>query len=69
MIVNLLAALASATGLDAPAPGGWVNFRVIDEGSWGSSGRVLSVHDLLTSGVFTEEKVAAIRATTPRFAS
>lgn len=67
VITNLLAALAAATGLQTPAPGWWINFRVIDEGSWGSSGRVLSVHDLLASGVFTDEKVAAIKATTPRF--
>jgi hypothetical protein len=35
---------------------------VIDEGSWGSSGGVLSVLPLLDSGVFTEERVKAVRA-------
>ncbi|APA98321.1 hypothetical protein [Nocardia seriolae] len=35
---------------------------MIDEGSWGSRGGVLSVLDLLASGVFTEQKAAAVRA-------
>ncbi|HUG21388.1 hypothetical protein [Piscinibacter sp.] len=35
--------------------------RAIDEGSWGSRGTVLSVLDLLASGVFTPERVAEIR--------
>ncbi|WP_329544389.1 tautomerase enzyme [Streptomyces sp. NBC_01356] len=61
VIERLLAALAEACGLSAPAPAWWVNFRVIDEGSWGSSGGVLSVLSLLGSGVFTEEKIKAIR--------
>jgi hypothetical protein len=39
-----------------------VTFRVIDEGSWGSRGGVLSILDLLSSGVFTPERTAAIRA-------
>lgn len=38
-----------------------MNFRVIDEGSWGSRGGVLSILDLLDSGVFTQEKAAAVR--------
>lgn len=62
VIERLLAAMADACGLSAPSPAWWVNFRVIDEGSWGSSGGVLSVFSLLGTGVFTEEKVAAIRA-------
>ncbi|MFJ7295779.1 tautomerase family protein [Streptomyces collinus] len=62
VIERVLAALAAACGLDEPAPGWWVNFRVIDEGSWGSSGGVLSVLPLLRSGVFTEERVKAVRA-------
>ncbi|MEV7864935.1 hypothetical protein AB0P17_02250 [Streptomyces sp. NPDC088124] len=45
-----------------PSPTWWVTFRVIDEGSWGSDGGVLSVLSLLGSGVFTKEKVKAIRA-------
>ncbi|MEV0487810.1 hypothetical protein AB0I69_45325 [Streptomyces sp. NPDC050508] len=61
VIERVLAAMAEACGLQAPSPAWWVNFRVIDEGSWGSSGGVLSVLSLLDSGVFTEEKVKAIR--------
>ncbi|MGW3124521.1 hypothetical protein ACWDBW_46775 [Streptomyces sp. NPDC001107] len=51
-----------ARGLPEPSPTGWVDFRVIDEGSWGSGGRTLSILSLLESGVFTEEKAGAIRA-------
>ncbi|WP_216588715.1 tautomerase family protein [Streptomyces brasiliscabiei] len=62
VIERVLAALAVACGLEKPAPAWWVNFRVIDEGSWGSSGGVLSVLPLLESGVFTEERIKAVRA-------
>ena len=62
VIRNLLAAMAEACGLSEPAPAWWVMFRVIDEGSWGSRGGVLSILDLLASGVFTPERVTAIRA-------
>lgn len=62
VIERVLAALAEACALPKPSPAWWVNFRVIDEGSWGSSGGVLSVLSLLDSGVFTEEKAKAIRA-------
>jgi phenylpyruvate tautomerase PptA (4-oxalocrotonate tautomerase family) len=62
VIERVLAALATACGLDKPAPAWWVNFRVIDEGSWGSSGGVLSILPLLESGVFTEERAKAVRA-------
>lgn len=62
VIERILAALADACDLAKPSPTWWVNFRVIDEGSWGSSGGVLSVLSLLDSGVFTEEKAKAIRA-------
>jgi phenylpyruvate tautomerase PptA (4-oxalocrotonate tautomerase family) len=65
VIERVLAAMADACGLEKPAPAWWVNFRVIDEGSWGSSGGVLSVLSLLDSGVFTEEKAAAIRDSLP----
>ncbi|MFD6995910.1 4-oxalocrotonate tautomerase family protein [Streptomyces mirabilis] len=61
VIERILAALAEACGLPEPSPAWWVNFRIIDEGSWGSSGGVLSVLSLLDSGVFTEEKIKAIR--------
>ncbi|WP_255441466.1 hypothetical protein [Actinoplanes sp. ATCC 53533] len=37
-------------------------FRVIDEGSWGSRGGVLSVLDLLDPRVFTTERITAIRS-------
>jgi phenylpyruvate tautomerase PptA (4-oxalocrotonate tautomerase family) len=62
VIERVLAALADTCGLAQPSPAWWVNLRVIDEGSWGSSGGVLSVLSLLDSGVFTEEKVKAVRA-------
>ncbi|MEU1406622.1 tautomerase enzyme [Streptomyces sp. NPDC005728] len=62
VIERVLAATADACGLAEPSPAWWVNFRVIDEGSWGSSGGVLSVLSLLDSGVFTEGKAEAIRA-------
>ncbi|MFJ9007161.1 tautomerase enzyme [Streptomyces canus] len=62
VIERVLAAMAAACGLEKPSPTWWVNFRVIDEGSWGSSGGVLSVLPLLDSGVFTEERVKAVRA-------
>lgn len=61
-IADTLHAMAAACGLDQAPPGWWVNFRVIDEGSWGSRGGVLSILDLLDSGAFTEERAAAIRA-------
>lgn len=61
VIERILAALAEACGLPGPSPAWWVNFRVIDDGSWGSSGGVLSILSLLDSGVFTDEKVKAIR--------
>jgi phenylpyruvate tautomerase PptA (4-oxalocrotonate tautomerase family) len=62
VIERVLAVLAAACGLEKPSPAWWINFRVIDEGSWGSSGGVLSVLPLLDSGVFTEERVKAVRA-------
>ncbi|MFI2200274.1 4-oxalocrotonate tautomerase family protein [Streptomyces sp. NPDC020192] len=62
VIERVLAALAEAAGLPEPSPAWWVNFRVIEEGSWGSRGGVLSVLSLLGSGVFSEEKAQAIRA-------
>ncbi|PJI96116.1 phenylpyruvate tautomerase PptA (4-oxalocrotonate tautomerase family) [Acidovorax sp. 69] len=61
VIENTLSAMTSACGLNAPSPTWWVNFRVIDEGSWGSRGRVTSILDLLASGVFTTTKAEAIR--------
>jgi hypothetical protein len=62
VVERVLAAMAGACGLGKPSPAWWVNFRTIDEGSWGASGGVLSILSLLGSGVFTEEKAKAIRA-------
>ncbi|MEU6600103.1 tautomerase enzyme [Streptomyces flaveolus] len=56
VIKRVLAAMADACGPTEPSPAWWVTFRVIDEGSWGSRGAVLSVLSLLDSGVFTEER-------------
>ncbi|WP_234317076.1 tautomerase enzyme [Streptomyces sp. NRRL WC-3744] len=61
VIKRVLAAMADACGPAEPSPAWWVTFRVIDEGSWGSRGAVLSVLSLLDSGVFTEEKAEAVR--------
>ncbi|MDX3523057.1 tautomerase enzyme [Streptomyces scabiei] len=61
VIERVLAAMAAACGVPEPSPTWWVTFRVVDEGSWGSGRGVLSVLSLLDSGVFTEEKAAAIR--------
>ncbi|MEE1832952.1 tautomerase enzyme [Streptomyces sp. SP17KL33] len=62
VIERILAALTEACGVAQPSPAWWVTFRVVDEGSWGAGGGVLSVLSLLDSGVFTEEKAEAIRA-------
>jgi phenylpyruvate tautomerase PptA (4-oxalocrotonate tautomerase family) len=62
VIRNVLARLAEACGMQAPAPTWWVNFEIIEEGSWGSRGGVLSILQLLDSGVFTPERIEAIRA-------
>jgi hypothetical protein len=63
VIRNLLAALADACEMEAPSPAWWVNFRVIEEGCWGSRGGVLSFLDILDQGgsVFPPERAAAIR--------
>ncbi|MEV4360775.1 tautomerase family protein [Nonomuraea sp. NPDC049625] len=54
--------LTDAVLVPAPSPAWWVNFRVIEDGSWASGGRVLSILDLLDTGVFTEERAKAVRA-------
>ena len=61
VIHRILAAMTEACGLAEPSPAWWVNFRVIDDGSWASSGGVLSILDLLDTGVFTAERASAIR--------
>ncbi|CAM5522106.1 hypothetical protein STAFG_2831 [Streptomyces afghaniensis 772] len=62
VIERVLAAMTDACGLPEPSPAWWVTFRVIDEGSWGSRGGVLSVLSLLDTGVFTQEKAESVRA-------
>ena len=61
VIVGILAAMASACGLEVPSPTWWVAFRVVEEGSWGSRGGVLSILDLLETGAFTPAKAEQIR--------
>ena len=63
VIRNIHAALADACGMKAPSPAWWINFRIIEEGSWGSQGGVLSFLDLLDQGgaAFPAERTAAIR--------
>ena len=60
---NIFAALTEALDMKVPSPGWWINFRIIEEGSWGSRGGVLSFHDLLDQGgaAFPPERAAAIR--------
>ena len=69
VIERTLRAMADACGLEKPAPAWWANFRVIDEGSWGSRGGVLSILDLLRSGVFTADRVGEIRAAQEKIAA
>lgn len=61
VIRGVFRAMAEACGLPEPSPRWWVNFRTVEEGSWGSRGAVLSILDLLGSGVFTPERATAIR--------
>ena len=61
VIRGVLARLAEACEMPKPSPTWWVTFQVIDEGSWGSRGGVLSILQLLDSGAFTAERIKAIR--------
>ncbi len=61
VILNLYDALTNALKMGAPSPNWWVQFRTINEGSWGANGGVISILDLLETGVFTEQKADAIR--------
>ncbi|MBB4423364.1 phenylpyruvate tautomerase PptA (4-oxalocrotonate tautomerase family) [Bradyrhizobium sp. CIR48] len=63
VIRNVLRALADACEMKEPAPSWWVNFRIIEEGNWGSRGGVLSFLDILQEGAatFPPERAAAIR--------
>lgn len=58
---NIIGSLTKVLEAPEPSPTWWVSFQVIEEGSWGSRGGMLSILDLLDSGVFTEEKMKAIR--------
>ncbi|WP_339296955.1 tautomerase enzyme [Paenibacillus sp. FSL R5-0623] len=61
VIENILRSLTTILEVPEPSPSWWVSFQVIEDGSWGSSGGVLSILDLLKSGVFTDEKIKAIQ--------
>jgi phenylpyruvate tautomerase PptA (4-oxalocrotonate tautomerase family) len=61
VIRGVLARLAEACDMPKPSPNWWVTFQVIDEGSWGSRGGVVSILQLLDSGAFTAERIKAIR--------
>lgn len=62
VIENVLSELARGLGVDTPSPSWWVNFRTIDEGSWGAGAGVVSMLDLLAPGIFSEQRIAEIRA-------
>jgi phenylpyruvate tautomerase PptA (4-oxalocrotonate tautomerase family) len=61
VIRNVLQSMADACNQERPSRSWWANFRVIDEGSWGAASGVLSILDLLASGVFTPERAAEVR--------
>jgi hypothetical protein len=61
VIDGLFIALACGLGVETPSPTWWIQFRVIDEGSWGSRGGVLSILDLLATGAFAPERALDIR--------
>jgi hypothetical protein len=63
IIANVYAALCDALNVSEPAPTWWVNFTVIEEGSWGSRGGVLSILSLLDTGAFTAQRADDIRNT------
>jgi phenylpyruvate tautomerase PptA (4-oxalocrotonate tautomerase family) len=69
VIRGVLARLAEACEMPKPSPTWWVTFQVIEDGSWGSRGGVLSILQLLDSGAFTAERIKAIRATIPASAN
>lgn len=62
VISNVLQSLAEELGTDVPSPSWWVNFRVIDEGSWGAGSGVIYMLDLLSPDTFTDERATAIRS-------
>ncbi len=65
VIRGVLARLAEACEMPKPSANWWVTFQVIDEGSWGSRGGVVSILQLLDSGAFTAERVKEIRDAIP----
>ncbi len=62
VIDRTLSALANANGVERPGADWWVNFRVIEEGSWGAYGSVISILSLLEAGVFSKEKKEKVLA-------
>ena len=64
MVVDVVvSALADACGMKEPSPSWWINFRIIEEGCWGSRGGVLSFLDILdeSAAAFPPERATAIR--------
>jgi phenylpyruvate tautomerase PptA (4-oxalocrotonate tautomerase family) len=61
VIDKVFEALCKGLGMATPSPTWWINVRVIDEGSWGSRGGVLSILDLLPTGAFTATRAEEIR--------
>jgi phenylpyruvate tautomerase PptA (4-oxalocrotonate tautomerase family) len=61
VIDGLFAALARGLGVEHPSPTWWIQFRVIEEGSWGSRGGALSILDLLDTGAFSPQRAESIR--------
>ena len=61
VIENVLDALREGLGADEASSSWWVNFRTIDEGSWGAGTGVVSMLDLLALGIFTDERADEIR--------
>ena len=61
VLENIANALAEVSGGPEPLNSWKVTLQIIDEGSWGTGKGVLSIFDLFSSGVFTPEKMNAIR--------
>jgi phenylpyruvate tautomerase PptA (4-oxalocrotonate tautomerase family) len=61
VIDALFAALARGLGVEHASPTWWIQFRVIEEGSWGSRGGALSILALLETGAFTPQRAESIR--------
>jgi hypothetical protein len=62
ILARVYDALTGALGVAEASPAWGVMFRVIDEGSWGARGRVLSILDLRQTVVFTDVRAEAIRS-------